>query len=400
MTFCPGCGLALNLDQPGHGESCFCPRCQTRLVKGKMLRFNTEIALSLACLTLFVPVLFMPLLTITLFGVKIPATLPDGALQLMLNGFPFVGALSMFCGVVAPVLYVITVLLTHLGLAMKVKRLFASGVRTLAFLKHWVMIDVYLISLAISCFKVRDYADIEFGIALYALIACQILLIILLSRTSIHRYWEQWQSVPKFTVLLPETLIQCHHCLAVQSQGKSHCHRCNQTLSHRQPQSLQRTWAYLIAATVFLLPANYYPISILITNGSRLEDTIFSGVLSLINSDMILIAIIIFTASILVPVAKIAILAFLLVSIHKQSKQGYKKRMALHRIVQWIGKWSIMDLFVISIMMTLLDRGQILDFTPGIGAIAFGIVVVLTMLAAESLDSRLLWDNYDNEQPT
>lgn len=113
------------------------------------------------------------------------------------------------------------------------------------------------------------------------------------------------------------------------------------------------------------------------------------------NSDMLGIAIIIFIASIVVPVAKILGLAFILLTIQFKRSVNHLQRMKLYRFIQWIGKWSMMDLFVISIMVTLIDRDQLLDFTPGPGAIAFGVVVVLTMLAAESLDSRLIWDNYE-----
>jgi paraquat-inducible protein A len=113
---------------------------------------------------------------------------------------------------------------------------------------------------------------------------------------------------------------------------------------------------------------------------------------------MPLIALIIFVASIVVPVAKILGLGYLLLAIHYQRTVYHRHRMKIYYFVKWIGKWSMMDLFVISIMMTLIDRGQILDFTPGYGAVAFGVVVVLTMLAADSLDPRLIWDNYQHNK--
>lgn len=150
--------------------------------------------------------------------------------------------------------------------------------------------------------------------------------------------------------------------------------------------------AYLVAATIAIFPANLIPISILITNGQRLEDTIFSGVASLVRSGMYGIAIIIFVASIVVPVVKILGLAYIMLCIKFKRSVFRRQRMMVYFAVKWIGKWSVMDLFVISIMMTLVDRGQILDFTPGYGAVAFGLVVVLTMLAAESIDPRLIWD--------
>jgi paraquat-inducible protein A len=123
-----------------------------------------------------------------------------------------------------------------------------------------------------------------------------------------------------------------------------------------------------------------------------LEDTILSGIATLINIDMHGIALIIFIASILVPAAKIVGLAYILITIHFQQTVMRKQRMLVYFVIKWIGKWSVMDLFVISIMMTLVDRGQILNFSPGHGAIAFGMVVVFTMLATDYFDPRLIWD--------
>jgi paraquat-inducible protein A len=162
--------------------------------------------------------------------------------------------------------------------------------------------------------------------------------------------------------------------------------------------SLQATWAHLIVATVALIPANLIPISILFANGQRLEDTIFSGVVALVDNDMLTIAIIIFVASIVVPVAKILGIFYLLLSIHFKRTVAHQQRMILFYIVKWIGKWSMVDLFVMSIMLTLVDRGQILNFSPGFGAVAFGVVVVFTMFSAETLDSRLIWQNYNEKK--
>ena len=141
------------------------------------------------------------------------------------------------------------------------------------------------------------------------------------------------------------------------------------------------------------------PISILLSNGKRFEDTIFSGVAALIKSGMTGIAVIIFVASIVVPVAKIIGLSYILLAIKFKRRMFHRQRMMIYFVVKWVGKWSMMDLFVISIMMTLVDRGQLLDFTPGYGAVAFGFVVVSTMLAVENFDPRYIWDNYrDNNR--
>ncbi|GAB2660891.1 hypothetical protein GCM10026988_31700 [Vibrio panuliri] len=257
------------------------------------------------------------------------------------------------------------------------------------------MIDVFLISVAISCFKLQDYSDIFVGVGLYGLILLQLFTVLLVSRVSIRRYWEAYKHESEYRFEHKE--VHCTTCHLSQPNG-SKCVRCDSSLAHRTPNSIQKTWAYLIAASIAIFPANLIPISILLTNGKRLEDTIFSGVAALVKNGMSGIALIIFVASIVVPVAKILGLAYILLAVKFKRRIFHRQRMTIYFVVKWIGKWSMMDLFVISIMMALVDRGQILDFTPGYGAVAFGIVVVLTMFAAESFDPRFIWDNFEQSR--
>lgn len=390
---CPGCDLLIQPKDANLGQSAYCPRCQTRLYRGGVRQFGGDLALAVACLILFVPAHSFPLITIRLFGQMIPATLPSGTITLAGN-FPGVAALILFCSSIAPFLVMSSVITTQLGLHFRRFKLFKRSLWLLEHLKHWAMFDVFLVSLAIACFKVQDHADIYVGSGLFSLVILQFLMLALLTKISVRRYWDAWQ--PEKEHLNTDLEVHCHTCHLTQKQ-QAYCRRCGSELHRRDPNSIQKTWAYLISASVFIFPANLYPISIFFNNGKQLEDTIFSGVATLVKTNMSGIAAIIFIASIVVPVAKILGLAYILLCIQFKRQGSFLTRMKMYRIIQWIGKWSMMDLFVISIMVTLIDRGQLLDFTPGPGAIAFAVVVVLTMLAAESLDSRLIWDNY--EQP-
>ena len=146
---------------------------------------------------------------------------------------------------------------------------------------------------------------------------------------------------------------------------------------------------------VFLLPANLLPISIIYVNGGRQDDTIMSGILSLANSN-VAVAAVVFFASILVPFTKIIVMLTLLISIRFKCEQGLRTRILLLRFVTWIGRWSMLDLFVISLTMSLINRDQLLAFTMGPAAFYFGAAVILTILAVEWLDSRLLWDAHES----
>ncbi len=172
----------------------------------------------------------------------------------------------------------------------------------------------------------------------------------------------------------------------------THCPVCSSPISLRAKNSLQKTWALLITSMIFIFPANLYPITYLLKNNMRYPDTIFSGIMSLVESDMLTIAIIVFIASIIVPIFKIAALAFILLAIQFKWRFSQRTQLQLFVMVDWIGKWSILDLFVISIMTAVFDKGHLLAVYPGIAATSFTVVVVATLFAAHSFDTRLIWD--------
>jgi len=395
IRLCKGCELPVAVEAVPRGKSAYCPRCGTKLYKGGNHPLAGNLAIAVTCLLLFIPSHFFPFISIRLFGVMIPATLPSGTFTLMQEGFVGLGLLILFCSSIAPLLVCSAVTLCHLSLKKRWFNSFRYSVLTMQMLKPWMMLDVFLVSVAVSCFKLQDYADIFVGPGLTGIILLQLFTLMLIPRLSVRRYWEAWQAETDYQ--FSQKQEQCRHCYLSQPLG-SHCLRCKGKLYYRKPRSIQKTWALLIAAAAFIVPANIIPISILFTNGKRIEDTIFSGVASLINKEMYGIALIIFVASIIVPVAKIVGMSYILASIQLKQKRFKKQRMIIYFVVKWIGKWSVMDLFVISIMMTLVDRGQILNFSPGFGAVAFGVVVVLTMLATENFDPRLIWDDREDNK--
>lgn len=177
-----------------------------------------------------------------------------------------------------------------------------------------------------------------------------------------------------------------------QDRYPKKCPICLNTISQRKKHSLQNTWAFLITAIIFIFPANIYPITYLLKNNILYPDTIFSGILSLIESDMLIIALIVFIASIVVPILKIIVLVWILLAVQRGWKISHKKQLWAFALVDWIGRWSILDLFVISIMVAVFDKGHLLSVYPGIAASSFTLVVIATLFAANSFDTRLIWD--------
>lgn len=192
-------------------------------------------------------------------------------------------------------------------------------------------------------------------------------------------------------------LVLCHDCrLAVSvaaSPGQKHyCPRCGSRLHARRPDSITRTWALVITAWICLLPANLYPVMTVIYLGDGDPDTILSGVVKLVREGMVPIAILVFVASILVPMLKLLGLMFLLLTVQLRWQLNKRQCTLLYRVIEVIGAWSMLDLFMISILVTLVDLGSVATIEPGAGATAFATVVVLTMFAAMSFDPRLIWD--------
>ena len=195
------------------------------------------------------------------------------------------------------------------------------------------------------------------------------------------------------------TLCLCHVCHltsnVITSSDKdlrTGCPRCGAALHKRKPASLQRTWALLIVSLVLYFPANLLPITKTVYIGGVQSDTIMSGVIYFAHTGAWHIALVIFVASVLLPITKIVILSYLLISVHRESTHRLVDRTRLFRITHSVGRWSMVDVFVVAILVALVQLGPIAGIEAGPGAIYFGGVVVFTMLAAESFDPRLIWD--------
>jgi paraquat-inducible protein A len=209
--------------------------------------------------------------------------------------------------------------------------------------------------------------------------------------------WEEAERRGLVTVppLSPgQPLARCGTCneLAPWHGYPAPCPRCGATVERRRPNSAARAWALVIAAAILYLPANLFPIMTVISFGAGSPDTIFSGVLHLLRVGEWPLAALVFFASITVPVLKIAGLAFLLVMSQRRSRWHLRERTRLYRIIEAVGRWSMIDIFMLSILVALVRLGAVATVVPGVGAVAFATVVVLTMFAALVFDPRLMWD--------
>lgn len=188
-------------------------------------------------------------------------------------------------------------------------------------------------------------------------------------------------------------LAQCHVCHSLTDiDDRQHCHFCGSRLSLRNPVSIQRTLAYLFTAIGFYIPANLFPIMNTETLGRSEAHTIAGGVIIFWNQGSYPIAIVIFCASLLIPLGKMLALLWLSWFVSQDRLTNQVQLARIYHITEFIGKWSMVDVFVVSLMVALVQMGELMRVTPGPGATSFAAVVIFTILAARSFDVRLIWD--------
>ncbi len=199
-------------------------------------------------------------------------------------------------------------------------------------------------------------------------------------------------------------MASCHTCHEVvrlpkvKGEGSILCPRCGEEVHLRKPNSIQYTWALVIASIILYIPANVLPMMEVETFAGTQADTIISGVLYFLETGSYLIASVIFIASIIVPITKLIILIYLLITVQKKSPLRQKQRKKLYVLTEIIGKWSMVDVYVVAIMIALVHFGGMTEIKAGDGATYFLLVVIVTMIAAMQFDPKLIWDTEIQEK--
>jgi paraquat-inducible protein A len=288
----------------------------------------------------------------------------------------------------------------YLKLGMLYKLPFRIWVaRVLYMLKPWSMVDIFLMGLIVSFVKLVADAEISLGPSFWAFCIFCLLHLRVFQVIDRRELWSKIAPSPELSLAtkegvsgLEQDLKLCQVCTAIVPLQHKHCSRCQSRVYPRQPGSIQNTLALLIAAIILYIPANLLPIMITVSFGDRLESTIISGLIIMWQEGAYPVAIIILIASVIVPVVKILVLLWLcyLTRLSKSGRQRYSTQ--VYRLVDWIGRWSMVDVLVVAIMAALVRFDLLMTVYPGVGVIVFAAVVIITMLAALSFDPRLLWD--------
>ncbi|MEM7469969.1 MAG: paraquat-inducible protein A [Pseudomonadota bacterium] len=187
-------------------------------------------------------------------------------------------------------------------------------------------------------------------------------------------------------------LVSCTRCTKVWPAGTHTCGRCGKKLVSRDQKSLQRVWAWWIMGVMCYIPANLYPMLVTRTLFTTEQSTIIGGAVELLTHGAVGVALIILFASVAIPVGKFIAIAYLALSVHRRSAASFEARQITYEVVEYIGRWSMIDIFVVAILSSLVQLNTLAAIQPGIASLFFALSVVFTMLSAQSFDTRLIWD--------
>lgn len=396
------------------------------LYQGGVPDLNRIAAVSLATLIVFLIAQFFPIVEMEMHGSSISATLFYAIGTLWREDMQAVAVSVFLFTIVFPVIELCALLYVSLALRAGFKPPgFNRLLRAVRKARQWGMTEVLMMGILIAMIKLTSVATLVFHAGLFAFGALTLMLTVVASFDP-RMLWEAgdrvaaggaaansvnpamamaWRvaacSVPAGAPRLPHTPLACHACGLVAADSGArhqHCARCGSTLHRRHPDSIRRTWAFLAAAAILYVPANMLPMMYTDALSGDTQDTIISGVFYFWNTDAPALAVIIFIASIVVPVLKLAALSLLAFTAQRGSRWRPYQRTLLYRMVEFIGRWSMLDIFVITLTVALVHFNSMAVMTPGPGALAFCAVVVLTMLAALEFDPRLIWDHEEEQR--
>ena len=404
---CPDCGRFQVVPALGAGATARCLRCGAVLRRAHHDPLGRALALHLAALAMLGVAGLMSLMTVSTGGMDLSADLLSGPRGLHRHGLWELALVVAFTTAVAPLLRLAGMAWVLLGLGLRrpprhLRRLFAR----IEHLRPWSMVEVYLLGVFVAYVKLVDLVHIEIGPALYALGALMLTTVVADAVLDRQAVWEEMErrGIPDAEVDHAAAVragpgagaIGCETCglvcLPAAADAGPRCPRCGSHLHARKPDSIARTWALVIASLVLYGPANAYPVLTVVQLGAGAPSTILGGVEELLSSGMYPLAALVFLASVVVPMLKLIGLVAMLAATQAGWAGRLRDRTSLFRVVRAVGRWSMIDVFMISILVALVQFGAVVTIAPGLGAVAFAAVVVLTMFAAEAFDPRLMWD--------
>lgn len=416
---CRSCDLVFEMPPYRKGVKVICPQCRTQQRSGYKASLYDLAVISIASLIMLLTSVTLPFMSIAAMGISQSMSLIS-IFYVLKNDWALLLYICLFFTFLFP-LGMHTIVIAHVFLHLKITPTVA---KIYSFCFRFAMVDVFILGVLISLVKLVGLAEVTFHIGFFTAMVFAVLMIWCYRHGSPYRIWER---VLKHTAGLQgarcgvrgidQGLIMCRHCGMVYRRqngarkphstglqrlyaGEEPCPRCGGYNDYRATHCGQKTVALLLAAVIMYVPSNVYPIMFTSYLGSDLGSNILDGVVSLWGMGSYFVAIVILIASICIPVIKILCLVWLLYQAYWRPAVHPSQSNKLYHLVLFIGRWSMIDVFVVIIMSTVVRITGIITIDPGIAILFFCSVVLITMLAADEFDERLIWDNLKAHAPT
>lgn len=380
---CHECALVVAVPPMVENQKAQCPRCGFTLSTLHKNANERIVAFAITALIFLMASLPFEFLSFSSNGLENNFNLISSFVRLIDNQYQLLAVIELLTIFAIPSIVLLSVIYLLIPINKGLHPKHGRAVLNWVFkLLPWCMAEIFLIGALVSLIKVISMADIELGLSFYAFTLFSLSMTLVVLHIDQRQLYQQLSEVEK-----------AHKIENQESRNK---------VAHEDPiehtLSVQKTWAYLITAVILYIPANTLPIMTTSLFGQEDPSTIIGGVILLWSLGSYPIAAIIFIASVIVPVAKILVLAWLNYSVQKQSDRLSLERVKWYRMAEFVGRWSMIDVFVVIVLASLIQLGPTMSITPGAATLAFSGVVIITMLAAMSFEPTLIWNNINNDE--
>ena len=395
------------LPKPQAGFNLRCGRCRKSFRRAHSHSITWSTALVATGLLFYLILISAPLLEVMFYNRQRWSTVTTG-LQMMENsGFSLLASVIFLTAILVPLVKLCGLFIVFIGLHLrKPPRWIVPIFRHIKSLNAWSMAEIFLLGFLVAYTRLQQLVHVHIEIAAFALIGLVLSMVSIDTMLDPEDVWEEMalkrlthshQNKENTHNTIP-AWVGCSVCHQANDARTKSCFRCGAVLHHRKPESIKRTWALVISALVLYIPANIFPI-LQITKLKHIEGyTIWGGIADFLRTGAWPLALLVFVASMVVPFFKIVSLIFMLTTTHRRTTTTLLRRTRLYRFIDFIGRWSMIDIFMLSILVGLVQFGQLAQVSSGQGALCFAAVVILTMCAVLSFDPRLMWDAAANRR--
>ncbi|NIF20653.1 membrane integrity-associated transporter subunit PqiA [Candidatus Pantoea multigeneris] len=401
---CPQCDLTVQLPPVPVGSKASCPRCHTTLQTHWHEPRRRPSGYALAALFMLVLANLFPFITMNVAGLSSGISLPQIPQVMVSDNYSSLATLFLLFVQGVPAFCMITILLLVNRVRMP-HRLRVGLARVLFDLRSWGMAEIFMVGILVSFVKLMAYGQIGLEISFWPW--CLFCLLQLRAFQCVDKRWV-WQQISPLPALpftpqkgvsgLSQGLRSCPCCTAVLPADQLDCPRCGVRAHPRRRHSLQWTLALLCTAVMLYIPANLLPIMVTETLGTSYPSNIMAGVILLWSDGSYPVALVIFIASIMVPTLKMLAMGWLCWGASGRGQPDREKMHRIYEVVEFVGRWSMIDVFVIAVLSALVRMGRLMSVSPALGALLFALVVIITMIAAITFDPRLCWDRLQEPQ--